>query len=863
MKNYHPPRAASWLLSRLAGPSVVGDYEEIFEEMVLEQGPKAALSWYRTQVLKSIPMFVNNTIHWSAAMLKNYLKLACRNIFKHKRYALLNIAGLAVGLAACLLMAGYVVHELSYETMHPRRDRIFRINGRVPMGGNVLLNGVVCAPFGPAAEESVPEIEESVRILRRHNVPVRVEDRDFKEEKMFFGEQSMLDVFALSLIRGNPEKALKSPFTVVIDEELAEKYFGGGTPIGKAISLTLGKTYDFQVTGIMKKMPSNTVLRTPMIASFPTLRQTYGDRFEQWVSWGNITTFVRLRQGVDPAPVDEKLTALARQHLDEDERDASYYLQPLGSIYINRASGANINNDLDNTGSISRLYIFSAVAILILIIAAINFINLSTAKISGRMKEVGIRKTCGAQRSHLLTQFLVESVLITTIAMGLGLALFSLFKPRLDLYLGKTLNLGVLSGPWILPFVAGLILAVGFLAGSYPAFFLSRFQAAVIFRSGVPRGASRSGLRKILVGTQFFIAAALIACTLIVLKQVKYSETKDLGFNHENLIVLNNRGAASLENPSLVKEQILNRSGALAVSSVGRFPSAQNRNVSTIRLEGQTEEEGTIVQSLYVDEDFVPLLELKISAGRNFARDRAADTGAVLLNETAAAALGLEDPIDSFLFRGEKSFRVIGVLEDWNTNSIHSRIYPMVLFHADGSAGELVVRIPSGKNSEVVAALRGIMSAFFPQQIFDYAYVEDLHFQSYAKERRLASLLVSFCQLAIFVACLGIFGLSAYSAEQRTKEIGIRKILGATIGGIVYLFSGSYVRWVVFANILAWPAAYLIVNKWLRAFAFRTSIGVLPFLTAGLLTMGVALLSVVFQTTKAALANPARSLRYE
>ena len=632
--------------------------------------------------------------------------------------------------------------------------------------------------------------------------------------------------------------------------------------MGKTLRLTINSTHDFEVTGVMRNMPSNTVLRTSMIASFPTLLQTYGEAAMRWESWGMITTFVRLRQGADLASISPKITALARSHLDEDEQDASYYLQPLSQLYINR-DAEGMNNDLDNSGNITRLYVFSAVALLILIIAAINFINLSTAKISGRMKEVGIRKTCGAQRSHLIKQFLVESLLITTIAMGLGLFLFSLFKPRLDVYLGKTLNLGILSTPWILPAVASLILIVGFLAGSYPAFFLSRFQAAVIFRTGASHGPSRAGLRRALVGLQFFIASALIVCTLIVFKQVRYSENKDLGYNKDNLIVLNNREASRLENASLVKNQILNSTGALAASSLGRFPSAQNRNISTIRIEGQTEEKGKIVQSQEVDVDFVPLMGLKITAGRNFMLGRAADQEAVLLNESAAKSLGLEEPVGQFLHRGDKAYRIIGVLEDWNTNSIHSPIFPTVLFHSDDSAGELLVRIPPGKSQDVVTRIREVVYGLYPDQIFDYAYVDDLHLRSYDEERRLASLLISFCLLTVFVACLGIFGLGAYSAEQRTKEIGIRKVLGAGVGGIVYLISSSYVRWVLFANIFAWPVAYIFVSKWLRAFAFRTEIGFFPFIAAALLTLAVAQLSVVYQTMKAALANPVQSLRYE
>lgn len=865
VKPSQPPRLATWLLGCIAGPiggpSIVGDYEEIYQELINDYGFSAARNWYWSQVLKSLPMFITNLIFGSSAMLKNHLKLAYRNIVKHKRYAFLNITGLAVGLAACLLMASYVIHEISFETMHPSKDRIFRVNGRIPMGGRILLNAVVGAPFGPTLEESLPEIEESVRILRRRHIPVRVEDRDFKENKMFFAEKEILKVFSIPLLQGNSQTALEAPFTAIIDETLAQKYFGDRDPIGRSIRLTLDKTYDFHVTGIMKNLPSNTVIRIPMIASFATLLQTHREAMTHWDNWGNITTFVLLGEGVDPASLDAKITDVARSHLPDDEKEASYYLQALGKIYIDNAA-QGMNNDLDNTGSLTQLYIFLAIALLILIIAAINFINLSTAKISGRMKEVGIRKTCGAVRSHLIKQFLMESVLLTSVAMGVGLFLFYLFKPRLDLYLGKTLNLGVLTTPWILPAIALIVLVVGFLAGSYPAFFLSRFPAAVIFRSRIHRGLSKSGLRRVLVGVQFFIAGALIVCTLIVLKQVRYSETKDLGYNIDSLIVLNNRDTSLQEKTAVVKSQILGRTGALGAAIVDGFPSAQNRNISTIRLEGKTEED-RLAQTQEIDADLIPVMGLKILAGRNFEVGRTADEEAVLINETAARSFGLKNALGKFLYREDKAYRIIGILKDWNTNSIHSPIYPMVLFLADETATKLVVRLPVEGAKEVIARIREVVMGLLPGQIFDYAYVEDLHFRSYDEDRRLASLLISFCELTIFVACLGIFGLAAYSTEQRTKEIGIRKVLGSSVSSIVLLLTSNYTRWVIVANIFAWPAAYYAANRWLQSFAYRTSVGISPFIFAALLTLVVALISVIFQTLKAATANPVHSLRYE
>jgi putative ABC transport system permease protein len=759
-------------------------------------------------------------------------------------------------------MAGYVIHELNFETMHPQHSRIYRVNGLIPMGGRILHNGVVGAPFGPAAAESLPEIEKSVRVLRRYNVPVRVGERDFKEQKMFIAEQAMLDVFSLTWIRGRRRDALEAPFSAVLDESLALKYFGDRDPLGQTLRLNFGRTLEFQVTGVFEEMPSNTVLRAPLIVSFATLLQTHREAMTRWESWGSVTTFVRLREGADPDVVGAKLTELARSRLPEDQRGASYYLQPLDTIYLGVA-GRSMNNDLGNEGSLSRVTIFAGIALLILAIAAINFINLSTAKVTGRMKEVGIRKTCGAERSHLLRQFLMESILLTSLAMGLAIVLFHLFKPRLDSYLGKTLNFGFLTTPWILPAVLAMVLTVGLLAGAYPALFLSRFPAAVVFRTGIPRGPSGSNLRRLLVGVQFFIAVVLVVCTLVVLKQVRYSENRDLGYDHENLVVLSHQGAARLEIGELIKNRIRIETGALSVSRLERFPSAQNRNISTIRTAAQPGGEGRILQSLEVDEDFLEVLGLDLLEGRNFETGRTVDTEAVLINQTAARALDLDDPLGQVLFRGDESFRVIGILRDWNTNSLHSPIYPTVIFRADETAGDFVIRLPGEGAQGVLAQIREVWSRLLPGQIFDYAYVDDLHLRAYDEERRLASLLVSFCELTVLVACLGIFGLAAYSTERRTKEIGIRKVLGSGVAAIVVLLSQSYVRWVLTATAFAWPVSFLLANRWLRAFAYRTEIGPAPFLFSALLALAVALLSVLFQTLKAALADPVHSLRYE
>lgn len=795
-------------------------------------------------------------------MWRNYLVTAFRSLQRNKQFSLLNIFGLAVGLAACLLMTSYVIHELSFDRSHVLGDRIFRINGNVPFNGDMLHNAVVAAPLGPAVKETIPEIEAGVRLLRLFDSPIRVEDRDFKERLIFAAEPQFLEVFTIPLRQGNPKTALAEPFTAVIDETLGRKYFGDRDPVGRTLQIRLGQAQEVRVTGVMKDMPSNTVLKQSMILSYATIERVFGDRTTKWEAWGSTTTFVLLRSGADPQAVQKKITAAVLPHLGADEQTTFFDLQPLRRIYLDNAA-KGMNNDLDNSGSLTRVAVFSAIALLIMIVAAINFINLSTAKVARRMKEVGVRKTCGAGRGSLIRQFLFESVILTAISMFLGLGFFELFKPRLEAFLGKTLSVGILTTPGMLAVVGAVIVVVGFLAGSYPAFYLSRFPATAMFRPGSGSGSSKSALRRTLVVSQFIIAIALTATTLVVLKQVRFAETKDLGFDRNGLIVLRNETARARKNALLLKDEILRGTPAISAASIAWLPSDQSRSISGFRVEGRAEEKAITAQTLSFDADFVPTMGLRLVAGRNFEAGRTADADGVLINETAVKAFKLKDPVGSRLMRENRFVRVLGVLKDWHTNSIHSEIYPVVVYPSDESAAELVVRLPRDRRENALAEIRAVWARLLPGQTLDLEFVDDVLAQAYKGEQRLAVLLVSFCVLTVFVACLGIFGLASFSAEQRTKEIGVRKVLGASVLGLTVLLSRSFTRWVLLANVVAWPAAYFAARQWLSGFAYRTPMGPGPFLLAGLLALAIAFASVVYQTMKAALADPIQSLHYE
>jgi len=795
-------------------------------------------------------------------MLKNNLITALRSLRRDRMFSSINIIGLAIGLAGCLLVTGYVVHELSFDRMYANKDRIFRVNARVPFDKDVYINAAVSAPLGPAAKESLPEVEESVRIRRMFEIAIRAGDKDFKEQMIFLADPQILDVFGLTLVKGSPKTALTEPFSVVIDESFARKCFGPEDPLGRTLRFRITDVFDFTVTGVMKDMPTNTVLRRSVIASYASMSRISPKEPTEWGAWGMTTTFLLLRPGSVMKSVESKVDALMKSRLDPKDREGySCFLQALPKIYLDQARNS-ISNDLSSAGNIAQIYVFSAIALLILLVAAINFVNLSTAKIARRLKEVAVRKTCGAERRDLIRQFLTESILVTAAAMAAGLFFYSLFKPRLDAYLGKELSFNLFSGLGLPLVIVGMILVVGLLAGSYPAFFLSRFPAALMLRSGIGSRASKSGLRRALVICQFFIAVVMVASTLVVLKQVRYTETKDLGYDAKNLVLFQIPDARRLKITGVLKSEILSRTQAPA-AAISFLPSGQNRGLSVYRLENSTQAKGFQAQTLSFDPDFITTFGLKIISGRNFDPGRTAENEGILVNERAARDFGFADPVGRTIYRGDKPQTIIGVVRDWHTNSLHSLIEPVVMSLSGETAGSLIVRIPPENRSAALERIRDIWNRLLPGQTYDPQNIDEFMNSAYVKEERLGVILVSFCLLTIFVACLGVFGLASFIAEQRTKEIGIRKVLGAGVSSIVGQFSATFVRWVFLASLPAFPVAYLIVRRWLGGFAYRTTVGVGPYLLSGLIALAVALASITFQTVKAAMADPIKSIRYE
>jgi putative ABC transport system permease protein len=789
----------------------------------------------------------------------NYIKSAIRNLSRQKLYTIINVLGLAIGLAACLLIIGYVNNELSFENCHQNRDRIYRIDGLYSLGNTQVSMASIMPAVGPAVKEAYPEIERMVRIRRLWTVPIEFTDDGISEEREgLAAEPELLNIFTLPLKEGNPRTALEAPFSVVISEELAKLHFGDQSALGRTIRAR--DEFDLQITGVFKKIPANTQLRTDFVISYSTLDKIGMDT-QSWTELFQDYTYVLLREGADPAQVEQKIPALLKQNLTEDKAD-NYLLQlqPLKVIYLH----SDLSYELPPNGDPVYIYVFGCVAFLILLIACVNFINLSTARISHRLREVGVRKVLGAARSQLVKQFLSESILLTLVAMVFGIALFEIAKPQLEAFVRHQLEINILGDPVLLLAMLFMIIAVGVLSGSYPAFVLARLQPSFILRGEILGTRSRSFLRRTLVAFQFVIAIALLCFTFAVYKQINYALTADLGFDNRNILLIDAEEGVSPEKQNLIKDEILRSGLASSVTVTDCAPGEPRHNLYGLRPQDKLDEEATFLHGMRVDPDYLSTFGIELLKGRNFSRESSADAGkSILINQTAVEEFGIDEPIGFEFYLGDKAYRVVGVVKDFHALPFHDQIMPMALFAATQKRRLIAAKLTPGFTSETIARVEGIWKRIVPELPFQHSFLEDVMSENYGDDRRLGRLFSTFSLLTVFVACLGLFGLSTFSAERRTKEIGIRKTLGASVTNIVRLLSKEIMILVVIAGAIAFPVAYLTTRRWLETFAYRTEITLTTFLLAGLAVMAIALATVSYQSIKAALANPVDTLRYE
>jgi len=805
-------------------------------------------------------------------MLKNYIKIAFRNIVRHKGYTFINIFGLATGIICCLLILVYVQDELSYDRYHEKADQIYRIINAGVIRGNQIEIPLVSGPWGPAMVEELPEVLKAVRIKPPDSRwVIEHGEKKFPEKGLYFVDPTFFEVFDVEMVVGNPAHVLDAPYSMVITEEMAEKYFGSEDPIGKII---VGDNWmNFNVTGIMRKHPPSTHMNYDFLVSFETLNRAidpinkqpyYGDLSENWQNF-RIYTYLLLDANADPAAVEVKMRTLIEERLGRMLRIAGVelnpYLQKLTDIHLK----SNLEGEIEPTGDESYIYIFSAVAIFILLIASINFMNLSTARSENRAKEVGIRKVVGADRVKLIKQFLGESITFAFLASVIsGIAVLFLLGP-FNTIAEKNISASSLINVQTISLLIGLVIIVGFVSGSYPAFLLSAFRPAEVLSGKKHKGASGGLLRKILVVVQFSISVFLIIGLSVIYSQMGYIKNRPLGYDKENIMAVPLSDPAPRSTYESFKTTLLSKNHVKSVSAASTLPGGLF-GIALLRPVGRPPNENLTVQIMTVDYDFIETLGIELHEGRDFSREFTTDLNrALLLNEEAVKQFRFDSGRDKRLSPGGQIILpVIGVLKDYYFKSLHQKIEPFALSLATEQAFNWVfIKTTEESMSEVMQFAEQEWRRINPGHPFEYTFVDRENNMMYQSEMKLSRLFSIFTAMAIYIACLGLFGLASFTVVQRTKEIGVRKILGASMGGIFLILSKEYVKWIVLANVFAWPLAYYFMRRWLEGFAYHTSLNIMAFFASGILALFIALLTVSFQTFKAATANPVDSLRYE
>ena len=793
-------------------------------------------------------------------MFKNYLRVAFRNLWRHKGFTFLNIMGLTIGMSACFLIFLYVKFELSYDDFHSKGDRIYRIVTDI-VNPSETLHFSVAAPAMPvAAKRDFPEIEKEVR-FDPGSVLVRRGDAKFQEDHMAFADSTFFEVFDFPLLKGDPVKALTEPYSVVLSETAAKKYFGDADPMGKQLTLT-GDNNIGTVTGIMKDMPENSELKEDMLVALYSGRGD-SNRDKNWGGFGDFSYFL-LKPNTDPHALAKKFPAFLENHIGkfmkENNQTYTYILEPLKDVYLKSTRGGTAS------GSMTNVYVFSIVGVFILLIAGINFVNLTTARSTERAREVGIRKVIGAERGQLTSQFLGESVILCVIAFALSVGLCAALLPSFNFLAGKTVSTGILNHPGYIFTLLAIGVGIGVLAGLYPALVLSAFQPIVVLKGRFATGGRGMLLRKGLVISQFTISIGLIVATLLVGWQLNFMRHQELGFSKDQELVLDTQGD---NHRDALKEQVRGLRGVLSVAMSSNTPGSGKMNAYSIIQNQKGEMQVCSPDLFFVDFDYIPQYQLKLVAGRAFSKAFGSDTTqSMILNEAGVKMLGYHSPQDAigrdFSQWGRKG-KIIGVVNDFHYESLQQEIRPLSLRIEPGGCDQLSIKVSTSDLKGTIAGIEKAWKATIPYRPFSYFFVDEMFDRQYRAEDRFGRLFLYFAVLAIFISCLGLLGLASYSTIQRTKEIGVRKVLGASVSGIVGLLSKDFLVLVGIAFVVATPVSFFLMKGWLDGFAYRINIfsAWWIFILAGMGAFGIALLTISFQAVKAALMNPVKSLRTE
>ncbi len=810
-------------------------------------------------------------------MIKNYFKIAWRNLMKYKFISFINLFGLTVGLTCCLLITTYILNELSYDKYNRNAENIYRVTRSFNNAdGVVSLNlSTVSPPFGYYFPTDFPEIKKMTRLLNGGTTPLKYKDKLINEPDVYFADENLFDVFTLDVVKGNSKTALEGPFSVMMTEEVAKKYFGNEDPINKV--LKANNQFDVKVTGIYKAFPANSFMHPGMLISFNTLKDSavYGAENLR-TNWGNNSffTFLVLPDHYDPKKMIARFPAFLDKRMSgqygptKPSKMTQLGLQRLTDIHLYSHTDA----EAEPNGDINRVYIFSAIALFILLIACINYMNLSSARSALRAKEIGIRKVIGARKKELIFQFLGESVLVTWAAIIMASICFYFTLPWLNSISGQELSLSILMKWQILIPVFLAPFVVGILSGIYPALFMSSFQPVHTLKGLFKIRGSSISFRKVLVVVQFAISIVLIITTIIVFQQLRYMQDTSLGYDKEHIITLPYYNSVNPQYDAF-RNDLLRNQGIKGVARSSRIPTGRlldYQGAST--MVGDSMQPVTAdIRNVSADYDFISTYGIHLVAGRNFSRDYSMDTSNFILNESAVKAIGWKLPQDAigkdFMYGGAKG-RVIGVMADFHFESLQHTIVPMILLNpattpTNSSFNSLSIKLAGNNIPAALASVENIWKKYLPELPYQYTFLDENFNKMYQSEQRQGTIFTAFACIAIFIACLGLFGLSAFEITQRVKEIGVRKVLGANVSSIVALLSKDFLKLVLIAAIIAFPVAWYAMTHWLQDFAYRINIHWWVFVLAAILALVVALATVSFQAIKAAMANPVKSLRTE
>jgi putative ABC transport system permease protein len=852
-----PPKFFLWILRRLTVYedlfAISGDYEVEYAGICQNHGRGWAFLWLLGNTIQAGVYYLLFILKWGTVMFRNYLKIAFRNVIRHKVYSFINIAGLTIGMTCVVLLLFWIQDELSYDKFHEKIDDIYLVSAYCKQEKDELQMPSVPG-VGPLFKELFPEVEESARFLAGYRTFIlSYKERTFSEPRVFPGDPEVLEMFTFPLIEGDPKTALKDPYSLVLSERAAKKYFGNESPIGKVI--TVDNQFPMKVTGVMKEVPRHSTFRFDILMPLEFYAKNIHKEVDlRGFSNQNFFVFVQLKKGAQFNDLNRKIKEFVVSTYNSDEYVP--VLRPFARFHLYRLG--------DGGGSIVQIRLIGFLGAFILLIACINFMNLTTARSGNRSKEIGMRRAIGAFRKDIIKQFYFETSLFVLISIVLTVFLAKLFLPAFNTLFQKELTLGVLLNPYLLGFLLGTSLITVLVAGSYPALFMSSFKPLRTIKESSGSSFKRGGFRKVLVVLQFSLAIGLIAGAAGVYQQLNYLQTIDLGYNMENLVFVSSRGKL-LEQYETAKNEFLQIPGIEKVSATSTYPTGGRSNSESWQWEGKDPDFKPLITEMSVDSDFLETFEIPLIQGRFFRKehDHSGNPGEILINEKLSGIMEQQNPIGARMSHDGRNYTVIGVIKDYLPNPIWRGDEPLILGQNPESYRFLFLKIHPENIPQTLAQVKTVFERLNPGFPFEYQFLDTTYENQFDSVRRSRSLISYLAGFAIFISCLGLFGLASFNAEQKTKEIGIRKVLGSSVSRVVLHLSKDLTRLVLLANVIAWPVAWYLLNRWLQSFLYRTHVRFDIFIVAGAVTFIIALVTISYQSIRAATANPVDSLRHE